>query len=196
MATSHRLFLVCFTPITPQINSNIMKTALWSGVGISLAFVILRYSIRLHLRQRPTVDDYFLFGAWFCTVINSMIWQIRSGPLYTVNSMGEYASINEEPSNVGEQMNQYLQAGFAAYVAVYTGLWCVKLAFLFFFRSLGKSIRRQAVLWWWTIVFVALSFVVVIGIKASKCEQSRWPKAFGTCDTPLAFNAKRRGPRD
>jgi hypothetical protein len=58
-------------------------------------------------------------------------------------------------------------------------LWCIKFSFLFFFRKMGSQIRRQRILWWCIMAYVAVTLPLAIAIAPWKCHSSNLTKVVG-----------------
>lgn len=121
------------------------------------------------------MDDYLLLVAWAASLANAIFWQLKAPELYLGIALGT-GKVTEIPKNFGTQMNHYLESLLAIYIVQYIGLWCVKLSLLFFFRGLGKGIKRQRIIWWCTCAFIAASFVICIATINYNCLTSSYPE--------------------
>jgi hypothetical protein len=76
------------------------------------------------------------------------------------------AGILPFPRNVKTLVMTFSRLFFIVPMLLYVGLWCVKLAFLLFFKKLGTRSVRNLERWWWvvlgiTIIAFALCFATL-----------------------------------
>ena len=155
------------------------KAIQWTGVILSLGFLIFRVYVRLSLFPRVFPDDDFVVAAWLCYIALGIIFQKRINATWIVVTTGSNGQEQLSPDYI-EQANGFLRLQIVAWVLSFTALWLVKFSFLLFFRKLGNHVRRQRILWWAVIGFTSASYVVCIGLMASKCSITADADALGT----------------
>ena len=156
-----------------------LKAIQWTGVGLSLSFMIFRVYVRLRLFRRLFPDDGFVLAAWLFYVALGIIFQTQISSMWiTING----ASDRQEQlsPNYTERVNVFLHLQIAAWILSFTALWLIKFSFLLFFRKLGNHVRRQRILWWLVIGFTLASYVVCISLGAFKCWSIAGATALGT----------------
>ena len=134
---------------------------MWSSVGISSLFFVIRIYLRLKIIHRLSIDDAFLLVAWLTVIGNAAIWQGIWRSIYFDVKI-THGQITSLPPDFLSIIQKSLHGIYAAYFISYTGLWSVKISFLFFFRSLGNNIKRQRIIWWTVFAFLSLSYVVSV----------------------------------
>jgi hypothetical protein len=112
------------------------------------------------------------------SLANTILWQVRAEDLYFGISLASGRALSFPP-NLATIMNRYFHSLLAMYFLHHAGLWCVKFSLLFFFRGLGRNIRRQMVLWWCACAFIVASLVVCIGILQYECLTTPFPRSVG-----------------
>ena len=141
---------------------------LWAGVAVSLCFLLFRFYVRLKIFRCLHTEDPFVLIAWLINLANAVVWQNNASDLYTVIEVVDGQKIMPSPQFVSS-VKSGLRSLFVSYLLYYTALWSVKLSFLFFFRHLGNSIRRQRILWYCVFVFTSATYVTCVGTINYKC---------------------------
>ena len=162
--------------------SNALLTALkaiqWTGVVLSLSFVIFRLYVRLHLFRRLFPDDGFVVAAWLFYVALTIIFQTEINPMWIAVNASSNGQ-EQLPSDIIERVNVFLHFQIGGWVLSLTALWLVKFSFLLFFRKLGNHVRRQRILWWAFTGFTFTSYVVCISLVGFKCSITADANALG-----------------
>ena len=144
------------------------KAIQWTGVVLSLSFLIFRVYVRLRLFRRPLLDDGFVFAAWLFHLALAIIFQTQINVMWFTSNLA--SNLEEQISSVHvEQVNVFLHLQAVAWALGLTALWLVKFSFLLFFRKLGNHVRRQQILWWAVLGFMSASYLVCIGLGPFKC---------------------------
>lgn len=154
------------------------KAIQWTGVVLSLSFMIFRVYVRLRLFRRLFPDDGFVVAAWLFYVALGIIFQTQVNSMWIAIDAG--SNRQEQLSSVYmERVNSFVHLQIGTWVLSFTALWLVKFSFLLFFRKLGNRVRRQRILWWAVIGFTSASYVVCISLGAFKCSITADANALG-----------------
>ncbi|MCJ1431731.1 hypothetical protein MMC27_001086 [Xylographa pallens] len=137
--------------------------------------------------HRLSVDDGFLLAAWIMSLANASIWQAARKQLYlgVAVSSGQSVAL---PTDFFSEMQTFLRSLLGAYLIQFSTLWSVKLSFLFFFRGLGRNVKRQRIIWWIAIAFDLASFAVCIGTLDYLCLASSVEYIIEFCETTKTVN--------
>ena len=145
-----------------------LKTIQWTGVVLSLSFLIFRVYVRLRLFRRLFPDDGFIVAAWLFYVALGIIFQTQINSMWIATNVDSNRQ-DQLSTDYIERVNVFLRLQIGTWVLSLTALWLVKFSFLLFFRKLGNHVRRQRILWWAVIGVTSASYVVVISLGAFKC---------------------------
>ena len=146
----------------------VLKAIQWTGVVLSLSFLIFRVYVRLRLFRRLFTDDGFVVAAWLFYVALGIIFQTQINSMWITINVGGNQQEQLLPGFI-KRVTSFLHLQIGTWVLSLTALWLVKFSFLFFFRKLGNHVRRQRILWWAVIGFTSASYVVCISLGAFKC---------------------------
>ena len=145
-----------------------LKAIQWTGVVLSLSFMIFRVYVRLRLFHRLFPDDGLVGAAWLFDVAIAIIFQTQINTMWIAINATSNQQEQLSPYYI-ERVNVFLHLETGAWVLSLTALWLVKFSFLLFFRKLGNHLRRQRILWWAVIGFTSASYVVCISLGPFKC---------------------------
>lgn len=126
--------------------------------------------------------------AWLFSLGNGITWSAVYKQMYQVISLAKSSTIDfsEVPANIGWMQRRYLNGQLSAYLISFTGLWLIKLSFVFFFRQLGNRYRAQQILWWVVLVLVIGCYGGTLGCLDYKCEMSSLEYSIGQLPYPPA----------
>ena len=124
--------------------------------------------MRVRIFRRLHLDDVFVFGALIMTLANASLWQATSQQLYLSIAVSS-GQIPLPPPDFLSQIYTFLHGELASLFLYIASLWLVKFSFLWFFRGLGKKIRRQRMLWWCVSAFTGASLCVCLGMFDYRC---------------------------
>ena len=111
------------------------------------------------------MDDALVILAYIMLLASAGLWQMSLEYIYTLSSVG--AGEGQPPRPKLCTATQQRVRGMLATGLLYCiSVWSIKLAFLLFFRRVGRDVRGQAVLWWSVLGFNVVSFVAWLGIAA------------------------------
>ena len=135
---------------------------MWTGFAVATLFVVFRCFVRIKTFRRLYFDDAFVLLAWGTSLGTVTMWQIIVRGMY-VNHAVAAGEIWPPPADFIPISNRFLRTSVGAIWFFYSGLWCVKLSFLFFFRRLYTNVQRLK--WhWWTVLFVLIgSWAACVG---------------------------------
>jgi hypothetical protein len=145
---------------------------------LALIVFIFRIYKRLQVSERFVAEDYFILLAWILLLSNAILWSVESDNLFLGTSIAT-GGTHTIPPNIADVMNAYFRSLLAMYIITNSGLWCVKVSLLFFFKRFGRRKRTQRILWWCATVFIAASFVACIGIQGYSCLTAPFPRSIG-----------------
>ena len=155
-----------------------LKAIQWTGVVLSLSFLIFRVYVRLRLFRRLFPDDGFVVAAWLFYFALGIIYQTQINLVWVAINVGSNRQEQLSPNYV-ERLNIFLHLQIGTGILSLTVLWLVKLSFLLFFRKLGNHVRKQRILWWAVIAFTSASYVVCIGLGVFNCWATADANALG-----------------
>lgn len=141
-----------------------------------------RLLIRRAILKRLYTEDYLVIVALCLHVSSAILWTIFGDNLYI--TLDSVQNILDIPVFL-EKSGLSLHANLANYVIVWTSLWCVKLSFMAFFRSLGRHIKAQRYLWTGVLVFILASYFVCIGVLDYRCLSSTGFEIISACSLKL-----------
>lgn len=111
-------------------------------------------------------------------LVNSAIWQVRWKELYFGIEIAS-RQITVIPANIDTLIVNFLRSILGSYLVQYTALWCVKFSFLFFFHGLGRNIKLQRIVWWCTLAFLIISYIICIATVDYRCLGSSFERSLG-----------------
>ncbi len=83
-----------------------------------------------------------------------------------------------------DDSERYYKGSIIVFVLFFTSLWAVKLAFLLFFRRLGRNVKSQNVIWWSVFVVTFSSYFVCIGTIQYICLGAPVMEIVQRCSQP------------
>ena len=176
---SKGVFLVKYLRRCSRALLTALKAIQWTGVVLSLSFMIFRLYVRLRLFHRLFPDDGFVVAAWLFYVALTIIFQIEINPMWIAVNASSSNPQEQLSLDVIERVNVFLHFQIGGWVLSLTALWLVKFSFLLFFRKLGNHVRRQRILWWAFTGFTFASYVVCISLVGFKCSITADANALG-----------------
>ncbi len=66
-------------------------------------------------------------------------------------------------------LTDWLRILFAGLFLNLVGLWCIKFAFLAFFRRLGRNVKGQKILWQVVFAFTVAGLAISVGVCYYPC---------------------------
>ncbi|KAK0508281.1 hypothetical protein JMJ35_009365 [Cladonia borealis] len=163
----------------PKFSKGVFLAIQWTGVVLSLSFIIFRVYGRLRLFRRLFPDDGFVGAAWLFYLALGIIFQTQINSMWIIMDAASNGQEQLSPDFI-ERANDSLHLQIGTWILSLTALWLVKFSFLLFFRKLGDHVRRQKILWWAVLGFTSASYVVCISLGASNCSITADPNALIT----------------
>lgn len=157
------------------------QAVVWSCVGSSLCFVLFRIDVRLRVFRRLYDDDFLVVLAWITLFTYTVLWHVQRTLelLYESCSIG-YGGILPSMYYV-EHFTNWLHINFAELFLNLIGLWCIKVAFLAFFRRLGRKVKGQKIIWRAVFALTVAGLAISAGVCYFPCifanyqfEESKW----------------------
>ncbi|KAI0452782.1 hypothetical protein F5B21DRAFT_526627 [Xylaria acuta] len=177
---------------SPSVTRSSLLGTLWFGAAFATISVTARLIIRRTILKRLQIEDYLVIVAVCLHMSSAILWTILSDDLYlTLDSVKNLSDIGTFLDRSGVS----LHADLANYVIVWTGLWCVKLSFMAFFRGLGRHIKAQRYLWTGVLIFVLASYFVCIGVLDYRCLTSAGFDIITVCASQQTTNYEYTGAR-
>ncbi|KAH7339205.1 hypothetical protein BKA66DRAFT_54266 [Pyrenochaeta sp. MPI-SDFR-AT-0127] len=160
-----------FSPLsTPlRLKGYVDVVVIWTMVGVSLPFVLLRLYTRRRSFQRLFWDDFFVVLAWVLLIIIAVLGIVFRDDMREVRSVlsGEKWPPSAQFPSIFER---FLRVGVAMVILFYTSLWSIKIGFLIFFRRLGtRKIRSLKIQWNLVFTITLLSYVACFLVLPFKC---------------------------
>ena len=149
------------------------QAVLWTGTILALLVTISRLAIRLRIFKRLKADDYLVISAFLFFLSTTIIWQNLADDLYF--SLALETSVPVDLSDLDEifrRVQSFLRATLANYLLSYSCLWAIKLSFMAFFRTLGRKIKTQQIIWWSVLIFVFISYIICVATLDYRCFTS------------------------
>lgn len=137
-------------------------------MAIATFCTIGRIVVRLRIFRKLAVDDIFVLLAWASSAAFATEWHIKSPGLYrTLDFQNSGRALD---ASYFVELHEFITAQTSALICQGVGLWCIKLSFLFFFRTIGVNIRKQKIIWWLVAIFVVAMFPFYIAFIPWKCH--------------------------
>lgn len=131
---------------------------------------MMRVYLRLKAFRRLFADDALVFLSWCAVFITTVFWQER---IYEIDYMWETSdeSSQEEPTDLVlfRFIKKIMFQGISNAILSFFSLWCIKFAFLLFFRKLGQKVKGQRNLWWFVFVSTFATLVISVAIMHYGC---------------------------
>ncbi|GAB1191850.1 hypothetical protein APSETT444_001033 [Aspergillus pseudonomiae] len=169
-------------------------TILWVCLTISFFFVIVRLALQYRINRKWHTSDFMILVAWLLSLGNAIAWSSMYKQMYQVISLSKSSTtidFSKVPPNIAWMQKRYLNGQLSAYLLSFTGLWLIKLSFVFFFRQLGNRYRTQKILWWVVLVLVIACYGGTLGCLDYKCEMSSLEYSIGQLPYPPAARPTR-----
>ncbi|KAJ8113882.1 hypothetical protein OPT61_g4094 [Boeremia exigua] len=150
------------------VSSDVLFGTVWSLTILSFLFLPARLYARLRATKRLFWDDFLVTFAWILSLAIAITLTVYYPVTVEIMLIG--AGLKKFPPNVKIITMQFTRVFTVIPMLFYAGLWCIKLAFLLFFRRLGlrnvTSLRR-----WWRIVLVVtiVSLLVCYSLLPYRC---------------------------
>ncbi|KAL4907729.1 hypothetical protein BDW74DRAFT_175509 [Aspergillus multicolor] len=159
----------------------------WTITALSLLFVLFRLIIRHHIHTCFLLDDVLVILAWTMHLASAIIWQIKGPALYQTYEMD-----SESWETIAKDITGFYRAMIPLNMLYPLCLWCIKLAFLVFFRRLGTKIRSHQ-LWWLVVLVVTVGLGIMSVVDTDyKCMAVDFKDIAIQCDTPAKVQVKKR----
>lgn len=100
-----------------------------------------------------------------CQIITAILYQVAIPLMYELAYAG--------PTTAGfmERASLFLQLQFAIDIMLWTTLWSVKFALLFFFWRLFDSVQTYMKIFWWIMCAITAStWIISIVLQQSACD--------------------------
>ena len=140
--------------------------------------------------KRLYYDDAFIVFAWLMMLATAIDWQIISGLMYQFRSVVG-GQVWPPPSTFVQDTQNFFKGSLAALIFFYTGLWAVKLSFLFFFKRLGHNVQQQKLIWWPVFTLTVATYVVCIGDIQYGCLVVPLTELYKKCTTESSIDYER-----
>lgn len=125
-------------------------------------------------------DDALVVFAYIILLVYAIFLQTRTKDTYIVLNL--IAGLAPPDDDFPNHYYRYLQGLIFTHFAYALCLWSIKLAFLLFFKRLGRDVRYQAVIWWTALVWNIITFIVWTGIVNWRCNTAGIKEALGRVD--------------
>ena len=118
-----------------------------------MATAASRMTLQLRYQRRLRADDYFLLFATLSLTVETVLTYLVLPTLYT--SQAKALNLNADPKNIQLDLTPF-RIIYALPTLGWTTIFCVKLAYLWFFRLLIDRLRSLTIYW---RVVVAVTFI-------------------------------------
>ena len=157
---SSSLLVSVWEPFVKDMSSHdlsISQAIIWTGVGLSIVFTIIRTAIRLHVFRRLYADDGFVYFALAVLISTAVLYT------YIIPVLFEFSSITQGQMGVTtgffQRIEFFLRLQFAIILLFWTTVWAVKFSFLMWYRKMLAVPTNNMRLWWGILGFTFLAYV-------------------------------------
>jgi len=162
------------------VSSTVFLTILWGGFILATFSLIFRILIRLRTFRGLLLDDIFIFLAWALFLAVAILWQLIYEDMYMLFAL-ESGQLWPPPTDFLDKMNRYLRTLAVILTLFYSGVWSVKLSFLFFFRRLYCNITWMKYHWWAVLVITLGTFAACVATTDYMCLVTPIEEDFQQC---------------
>lgn len=113
-------------------------------------------------------DDFFVVFSWILSLVITILVTVFINLIYDIMLIG--SGKMKFPANVKTITMQFTRVFTIVAMTFYTGLWCVKAAFLLFFRRLGIRSINSLNIWWWLVTgFTFVCYMLCFATLPYRC---------------------------
>ena len=125
--------------------------------------------MRLRVFRKLYNDDYLVILAWLILLTCTILWHVQKtlDLLYESYHIG-YAGVMPSKYYL-DHLTTWLRILFADLFLNLIGLWCIKFAFLAFFRRLGRKVKGQKLVWYCVFAFTLAGLAISVGVCYYPC---------------------------
>ena len=156
----------------PGLTQAAHQAVIWSGASVGLSFVVFRLYVRITRFRRLFVDDAFVVLSWLMLLSAAILSQISISAMYFFIRVASGDLLVIAGPDFFEKGSMYLRYQTAIQLLFLSGLWSVKFAFLFFFRTLSNGLKRERILWWSVFAITLATYPTIVGIWPYRCTTS------------------------
>ena len=143
------------------------KALIWAWTAIAFPFLIFRLFVRWKVFRTLFIDDALVVLAYSILLSYAAFMQTRAEDIYYVIRVAIGAEQTDGSFN--SHFYRFNKSQLATNFLYPFCLWSVKLAFLLFFRRLGKRVRYQEIFWWCILAFNTSTLAVWLGVSNWHC---------------------------
>ncbi|KAI0803805.1 hypothetical protein GGR55DRAFT_682219 [Xylaria sp. FL0064] len=166
------------------ISSGGFLAVIWVLTGLATVLFFGRLLVRSILLKSFHTDDVFSALAWFFMTVAIILATIVNPLNYKSSSIlvGETPTPSAaELANITITLRKWNVAGQTLF---WTGLFCVKLSFMFLYRLVFGHHRQYRLVWKLVTVYIILSYgICLIGVYG-QCGSARYLFSYEQCMTP------------
>ncbi|KAI9751516.1 MAG: hypothetical protein M1815_001087 [Lichina confinis] len=170
----------------PKASKTAYMAVIWSGASVGLSFVVFRLYVRITRFRRLFVDDAFVVLSWLMLLSAAILSQISISAMYFFIRVASGDLLVIAGPDFFEKGSMYLRYQTAIQLLFLSGLWSVKFAFLFFFRTLSNGLKRERILWWSVFAITLATYPTIVGIWPYRCTTSSASAAAISCSSSRA----------
>ena len=127
--------------------------------------------MRIHVFKRLYIDDVLVILAWLVLLANTAVFQSQAADFWHFWDISTGAALLEL-SSFDRYYGAFARSSLTNILLSGLGIWCIKFAFLAFFRRLGQNVRHQRVLWWVAFGVTVACLGVYMGVPTWHCFAS------------------------
>ncbi|KAH7345874.1 hypothetical protein BKA66DRAFT_22866 [Pyrenochaeta sp. MPI-SDFR-AT-0127] len=139
---------------TPEVSPHAFLGTIWAFTVLSFALLPVRLYVRWKTTHRLFWDDVFVISSWVLSLAITITVTVFENVTYDIMLIGSGHRVF--PPNVEVITMQFTRVFAIIPMIFYTGIWCVKIAFLLFFHRLGIKSVGSLNRWWWIVTGVTL----------------------------------------
>jgi hypothetical protein len=140
-----------------EVSQEVFLGVMWTLLSVSLACVLARIGIKLRTFRRLFWDDALVMLAWAMLLTTAILWRYNLHFVYDNYEIVQGKRPFDQ--NAIRHWDTFMRLIVPFNVLFYTGLWLVKLSFLFFFRSFGTKIHSYETYWWFVLVVTLIAYI-------------------------------------
>ena len=116
------------------------------------------------------IDDFLVVVAYCFLLAYAILWQNLAHDFYLVFESNSRRI--KPPKDMEHHTKRELNAQVVSVILYGLCLWCIKLAFLFFFQQLGNHTQSQRITWWSVLAYNVVTFAIWIAVPPWRCIAS------------------------
>lgn len=162
-----------------------MKAVIWALTALATVLLVGRLLIRGTLLKGFHLDDVFCVTSHTLLLAIIILATVANPLNYRFSAIIVGESPMPEPAVFADMTVTPRKWNVSAQALFWTALYCVKLSFMFLYRTvLGSSSGKRTKGWWVVLAFVVICYGICISGVWSQCGDAKNLFKFAECNTP------------